>query len=55
MPFPFIWAWDQHQETQECTPDGWLLKKKMNQQCLNKKKKVIIILLDLELIDEMQV
>ena len=28
QPFPFIWAWDQHQETQEDAPDGWLLKEK---------------------------
>ena len=29
--FPFIWAWDQHQETLECAPHGWLLGIKMRE------------------------
>ena len=25
QPYPFIWAWDRSQGTQECASDGWVL------------------------------
>ena len=31
QPSTFIQAWDRHQETLECAPDGWLLGMKMRE------------------------